>query len=108
MISPNDAIGKANSDGPDQTALRTNFMGKLEPIIHSNNISKEVKRQSGLCHLLMDKLSVKCKKHIPSPIKVTISDLAQMYWSYILHKSEWVGAFHVITYICSLTICSPN
>ena len=42
------------------------------------------------------KLSVKYKTFAPSLVKVTFSDLAQMYLSYSLHNNEWVRTFHVM------------
>ena len=72
----------------------SDFIEKLETLISLKLILKEL---SGIDCAIFDGMTIfKMLKHVSSVIKPTFFDLAHMFWTHILNKSEGISAVRVV------------
>ena len=73
---------------------KSDFMEKLETLISPNLILKAL---SGVDCIIFDGMAViQMLKPVTSLVKPTFSDLANMFWTHILHSSEGINVVHVV------------
>ena len=72
---------------------KSDFMEKLNTLIHPSLIVKEV---AEINCVIFDGMAIKqMLKRTPSTLKPTFSDLANLFWSNLLSKSQRISALHV-------------
>ena len=73
---------------------KSDFMEKLEFLLDPTLIVKDI---DAVDAIIFDGMAViQMLKPVVSPVKTTYSDLASIFWSYVLNKSQGINTIHVV------------